>query len=82
MAVKLPAPPLVIEVIRKKLSHVIVPVAGVAGVPVTVYVNVVVDATVIVNVPLYSVSFAPAIVKIIPVFNFNPFAADTVAVAV
>ena len=34
---------------------VIVPVAGVAGVPVTVYVKVLAPVTVIVKVPLYSV---------------------------
>ncbi len=59
---------------------VIVPVAGVTGVPVIVYVNCVGFITVTVNVPLYSGWSAPAIVTLIPVCSV---AVDvTVAVAV
>jgi hypothetical protein len=58
---------------------VIVPVAGVAGVPGTVYVKVVAPVTVIVKVPLYSVGLAPAIVTLCPVVN--PWALTVVTVA-
>ena len=59
----------VVNVAGNAVCAVIVPVAGVVGVPVTVYVKVVAAVTVIVKVPLYAAWLAPAIVTCCPVVN-------------
>jgi hypothetical protein len=59
---------------------VIVPVAGVVGVPVTSYVKCVESVTVIVKSPLYSVCAAPDIVTVEPDCQLT--GADRVTVAI
>lgn len=57
------------------------PVAGVAGVPLTVNVKCVESVTVITKVPLYSVCVAPETVTDVPVCQFTADGTVTVAVA-